>query len=75
MSPNAMRVLRALGLEDGLRRTAFQTPAWVHRVWDSGEYLGELAFRDAETRYGAPYPPLRTAATCTRRSSPPCRPS
>ena len=55
MSPNAMRVLRALGLEDGLRRTAFQTPAWVHRVWDSGAYLGELAFRDAETRYGAPY--------------------
>ena len=55
MSPNAMRVLRALGLEAQLRRTAFQTPAWVHRVWDSGEYLGELAFRDAETRYGAPY--------------------
>ena len=55
MSPNAMRVLRALGLEAQLRRTAFQTPAWVHRVCDSGEYLGELAFRDAETRYGAPY--------------------
>ena len=36
MSPNAMRVLRALGLETGLRRTAFQTPAWVHRAWDSG---------------------------------------
>jgi 6-hydroxynicotinate 3-monooxygenase len=55
MSPNAMRVLRALGLESGLRRTAFQTPAWVHRAWDSGETMGELGFRDAETRYGAPY--------------------
>jgi salicylate hydroxylase/6-hydroxynicotinate 3-monooxygenase len=56
MSPNAMRVLRALGLEAQLRRTAFQTPSWTHRVWDSGEYLGELAFgAQAEKRYGAPY--------------------
>lgn len=56
MSPNAMRVLRALGLEAGLRRTAFQTPSWLSRVWDSGEYLGELTFgAHAEQRYGAPY--------------------
>jgi salicylate hydroxylase/6-hydroxynicotinate 3-monooxygenase len=55
MSPNAMRVLRALGLEPELRRAAFQTPSWTHRAWDSGECLGDLAFHDAETRYGAPY--------------------
>ena len=56
MSPNAMRVLRALGLEPQLRRAAFYTPAWTHRVWDTGEYLGELTFgAHAEAHYGAPY--------------------
>src|SRR5437016_7902618 len=55
MSPNAMRVLRALGLEPQLRRQAFQPTAWTNRVWDSGEFLFELTFADAETRYGAPY--------------------
>jgi 6-hydroxynicotinate 3-monooxygenase len=56
MSPNAVRVLRALGLEPQLRRQAFAPRAWVARAWDSGEYLSELAFgAEAETRYGAPY--------------------
>jgi len=56
MSPNAMRVLRALGLEAKLRRLAFYPPAWTNRVWDSGEFLFELTFgADAEARYGAPY--------------------
>jgi len=56
MSPNAVHVLRALGLETMLRRLAFQPPGWTNRVWDSGEYLFELTFgADAETRYGAPY--------------------
>ena len=58
MSPNAMRVLRALGLEDHLRRLAFQPPAWANRVWDSGEHLFDLTFADAEARYGAPYLPM-----------------
>jgi salicylate hydroxylase/6-hydroxynicotinate 3-monooxygenase len=55
MSPNAMRVLRALDLEQRLRKRAFQPPSWAHRLWDTGEYLSELNFKDAETRYGAPY--------------------
>ena len=56
MSPNAMHVLRALGLEPLLRRLAFQPPAWTHRVWDTGEHLGDLTFgAEAERRYGAPY--------------------
>ena len=56
MSPNAMRVLRALGLEPQLRRQAFQPRAWTARVWDTGEYLSELTFgAEAEKRYGAPY--------------------
>lgn len=56
MSPNAVHVLRALGLEPELRRLAFQPPAWTNRVWDSGDHLFELTFgADAEARYGAPY--------------------
>jgi 6-hydroxynicotinate 3-monooxygenase len=56
MSPNAVHVLRALGLEGLLRRLAFQPSAWTHRVWDTGEHLSDLTFgAEAETRYGAPY--------------------
>jgi salicylate hydroxylase/6-hydroxynicotinate 3-monooxygenase len=56
MSPNAVRVLRALGLEPGLRELAFYPPAWSHRVWDTGEHLADLTFgAEAEARYGAPY--------------------
>jgi salicylate hydroxylase/6-hydroxynicotinate 3-monooxygenase len=56
MSPNAMHVLRALGLEPLLRQLAFQPPAWTHRVWDTGEHLADLTFgAEAERRYGAPY--------------------
>jgi salicylate hydroxylase/6-hydroxynicotinate 3-monooxygenase len=55
MSPNAMRVLAAMGLEPHLRRLAFAPRSWTNRAWDSGDHLGELDFEDAETRYGAPY--------------------
>jgi 6-hydroxynicotinate 3-monooxygenase len=56
MSPNAMRVLRALGLEPLLRKLAFEPPSWANRVWDSGEHLFELTLGvRAESRYGAPY--------------------
>src|SRR5262245_31096992 len=56
MSPNAMHVLRALGLESLLRRLAFEPPAWRHRVWDTGAHLSDLTFgAEAERRYGAPY--------------------
>jgi 6-hydroxynicotinate 3-monooxygenase len=56
MGPNAMRVLRVLGLEPRLRQRAFAPPAWTNRVWDTGAYLRELTLgADAEARYGAPY--------------------
>jgi salicylate hydroxylase/6-hydroxynicotinate 3-monooxygenase len=56
MGPNAMRVLRALDLEAGLRQRAYAPPAWTNRVWDTGEHLPELTLgADAEARYGAPY--------------------
>ena len=55
MSSNAVRVLRALGLESHLCDLGFQPPAWTHRVWDTGEHLADLDFSDAAQRYGAPY--------------------
>ena len=42
MSSNAVRVLRALGLEPHLCELGFQPPAWTHRVWDTGEHLADL---------------------------------
>lgn len=56
MSPNAMKVLRGLGVEDRVRAVAFQPETWMNRRWDSGEMMFELPLgRDAERRYGAPY--------------------
>src|SRR5262249_15272248 len=56
MSPNAVRVLRALGLEPALRALAFYPRSWSNRVADSGAPLFDLTFgADAEAKYGAPY--------------------
>ncbi|MBV8904432.1 MAG: FAD-dependent monooxygenase, partial [Acidobacteriia bacterium] len=56
MSPNAMRVLRALGIEPLIRQLAFAPRSWSNRVWDSGAPLFDLTFGpEAERRYGAPY--------------------
>jgi len=56
MSPNAMRVLRALDLEQDIRGVAFQPRAWRNRGWDTGDMQFELPLgREAEQRHGAPY--------------------
>lgn len=56
ISPNAMKVLRGLGLEARIRATAFRPAAWTNREWDSGAMKYELVLGDAaETMYGAPY--------------------
>ena len=56
MSPNAVKVLRALGLEPHLRRVAFAPQSWSNRIWDSGEHLFDFAYgAEAEAKYGAPY--------------------
>jgi len=56
MSPNAMRVLRGLGLETYIRQTGFQPRSWTNREWDSGVMKFELMLGDvAEQKYGAPY--------------------
>lgn len=56
MSPNAMRVLRGLGLEPHIHEIAFRPTSWRNRTWDTGEMMHELPLGEAvETRYGAPY--------------------
>lgn len=56
MAPNAVKVLRALGLEDKLRGIAFQSDVALSREWNTGEITSELELgRAAEERYGAPY--------------------
>ena len=72
MSPNAMRVLRGLGLEPAVRAIAFQPQTWENREWDSGAIKYELPLgQQAEALYGAPY--LRIGPICTPRCFPPCR--
>lgn len=55
-SPNAVKVLRAFGLEQKLRSTAFRPRAWTNRKSDTGELIFEFELGDAaEEKYGAPY--------------------
>ena len=55
MAPNATKVLRALGVEDHLRRVAFQSPRMVSRVWDTGEVTSDMPMAaEAEEKYGSP---------------------
>ena len=53
MSPNAVKVLRALGLETRVRQVAFAPRSWSNRVWNSGDDLHDLAFGDEARRASA----------------------
>jgi 6-hydroxynicotinate 3-monooxygenase len=67
MAPNAVKVLRLLGVEERLRRLAFQPELALSREWDNGRVSGELKLgRDVEAKFGAPYLFLH-------RADPPCR--
>ena len=56
MTPNAMKVLRRIGVEAALRKIAFQSPLGISREWDSGVVTNELKIgAEIEARYGAPY--------------------
>lgn len=56
MTPNPMKVLRALGVEPELRRISFEPVSGLNRDYDSGAVTNELPLRTAiEARYGAPY--------------------
>jgi 6-hydroxynicotinate 3-monooxygenase len=56
MSPNAIKVLRSIGLEDQLRKHAFFPLFNYSRDWDTGKLTNEYPLgASAEQRYGAPY--------------------
>jgi 2-polyprenyl-6-methoxyphenol hydroxylase-like FAD-dependent oxidoreductase len=56
MAPNAVKVLRALGIEQQLRGMAFESDVALSREWNTGEVTSELKLgREVEERYGAPY--------------------
>ena len=53
---NAIKVLRAFGLESSLRAAAFYPRSWNNRNHDTGEVRFDMIFGEAaEERYGAPY--------------------
>lgn len=55
-APNAMRVLRSLGLEPGLRARAFQPDTNRSRDYDTGAVTNTQTLgAEIEARYGAPY--------------------
>ncbi len=55
-SPNAMKVLRGLGLEAALRRFAFQPSSSLSRDWKSGAITNDYPLGErAEARFAAPY--------------------
>jgi salicylate hydroxylase/6-hydroxynicotinate 3-monooxygenase len=53
MMPNSMKVLRRIGVEEKLRRTAFMPYSHLNREWDTGEIKRELPM--PEELFGAPY--------------------
>src|SRR5438105_489484 len=56
MTPNPMKVLRDLGLEQHLVRIAYRPSVMRNRDWDTGNLTFELPLGDsAEGEYGAPY--------------------
>src|SRR4029079_3795127 len=53
---NAMKVLRALGLEARMREHAFYPRSWNNRDWRSGDIKFDMIFGEsAEEKFGAPY--------------------
>jgi 6-hydroxynicotinate 3-monooxygenase len=56
LSANATKVLRRLGLEDGLVAAGIKSQSYVSRAWDTGEIMAEFLFDAAsEHHYGGPY--------------------
>lgn len=53
---NAMKVLRALGLETRMREHSFYPRSWNNRDWKSGAIKFDMIFGEsAEEKFGAPY--------------------
>jgi 6-hydroxynicotinate 3-monooxygenase len=53
---NAMKVLRALGLEKRMRQQSFYPRSWNNRDWRTGDVKFDMIFGEsAEQKFGAPY--------------------
>ena len=56
LSANVSKVLRRLGLEDGLVAAGIKSERYVSRAWDTGATMYEIVFdADNERRFGGPY--------------------
>jgi salicylate hydroxylase/6-hydroxynicotinate 3-monooxygenase len=56
MTPNAMKVLRGLGVEGRLTAVAYQPPVALSREWDTGRITSEMPVKGAmEEKFGAPF--------------------
>jgi salicylate hydroxylase len=56
IGPNAVKVLRALGFGEELRRNAFEPINQISIAWDDASLRSRVPFRGvAEGKYGAPY--------------------
>jgi salicylate hydroxylase len=54
MTPNAVRILRALGLENGLKERGFEPDAIVTRDWSTGRELSRISSKgETAARFGA----------------------
>ena len=62
VGPNAVKVLRALGLESDLRSRGFEAGSIVGRNWTTGEVKFRVPMKGAsETRYGAAHVQIHRA--------------
>ncbi|HEX3972025.1 MAG TPA: FAD-dependent monooxygenase [Stellaceae bacterium] len=56
LSPNAMKVMRVIGIEPQLRTLGFDPPVFRSRQWDTGVIMRTLSKQGVmEQKYGAPY--------------------
>ena len=56
MTPNAMKVLRHLGVEERLKRVAYRSEMRLSREWDTGRVTSELRLgAEVERKFGAPF--------------------
>jgi 6-hydroxynicotinate 3-monooxygenase len=56
LTANATKVLRRLGIEDGLIAAGIKSECYISRAWDTGQTLYEIHFdAQSEERHGGPY--------------------
>ncbi|MDB5773521.1 MAG: Salicylate 1-monooxygenase [Burkholderia sp.] len=56
LSPNLMKVMRRMGIEDALMKIGARVEVWYSRDWQTGEKIATIPMGDhARARYGADY--------------------